>query len=115
MNTEDGQTSSFDLETQLKTYFDFDTFHPGQREVIESVLQGYPTLAVMPTGAGKSLCYQLPALCLEGVTLVISPLISLMKDQVDSLQARGIASGIVNSSQTLKEQREGLADFSLRS
>jgi len=111
MSTKDAQTSSFDLDTQLKAHFDFDTFHPGQREVIESVLQGYPTLAVMPTGAGKSLCYQLPALCLEGVTLVISPLISLMKDQVDSLQARGIASGIVNSSQTLKEQREVLADF----
>ena len=101
------------LKVQLKTFFGFDSFHAGQREVIESVLEGKPTLAVMPTGAGKSLCYQLPALCLEGITLVISPLISLMKDQVDGLKARGIESGIINSSQSLEEQREVINDLEL--
>lgn len=95
-----------DLDKQLKTHFGFDRFHPGQKEVITSVLEGHPTLAVMPTGAGKSLCYQLPALCLDGVTIVISPLISLMKDQVDALHARGVSAGIINSSQSLEEQRE---------
>ena len=102
---------SDNLKIQLKSYFGFDSFHAGQREVIESVLEGKPTLAVMPTGAGKSLCYQLPALCLDGVTLVISPLISLMKDQVDSLKARGIESGIINSAQSLEEQREVINDL----
>ena len=102
-----------DLKVQLKTFFGFDSFHAGQREVIESVLEGKPTLAVMPTGAGKSLCYQLPALCLEGTTLVISPLISLMKDQVDGLKAKGIESGIINSSQNLEEQREVINDLEL--
>lgn len=78
------------LETALQRYFGFTHFRPGQREVIEAVLGGRSTVAILPTGGGKSLCYQLPALLSEGVTLVVSPLIALMKDQVDQLHARGI-------------------------
>ncbi len=75
----------------LENHFGHDVFRPGQREVIERVLAGRPVLAVFPTGGGKSLCYQLPALALGGLTLVVSPLIALMRDQVDALTARGIA------------------------
>jgi ATP-dependent DNA helicase RecQ len=74
------------------------SFRPGQREVIESVLSGRPTIAVLPTGAGKSLCYQLPAVALGGLTVVVSPLIALMKDQVDALWARGVPATFINSS-----------------
>ena len=94
------------LDVQLKDLFGFEHFQPGQRPVIESVLSGAPTLAVMPTGAGKSLCYQLPAASLDGVTLVISPLISLMKDQVDSLNERGISAAFLNSTLSATDQRE---------
>ena len=94
------------LDEQLKDLFGFEHFQPGQRPVIESVLSGDPTLAVMPTGAGKSLCYQLPAASLNGVTLVISPLISLMKDQVDSLNERGISAAFLNSTLSAADQRE---------
>ncbi len=87
------------LDTALHRYFGFDVFRPGQREVIESVLAGRSTVAIMPTGGGKSLCYQLPALLSQGVTVVVSPLIALMKDQVDQLHARGILySAALNSS-----------------
>ena len=92
----------------LKTHFGFEAFHVGQRAVIESVLSGTPTLAVMPTGAGKSLCYQLPALLLPGVTMVVSPLISLMKDQVDALKQRGISAALLNSTLSADAQREVL-------
>jgi ATP-dependent DNA helicase RecQ len=80
------------------TRFGLTQFRPGQREIIEAVLAGRPTLAVLPTGAGKSLCYQLPAVALEGLAVVVSPLISLMKDQVDALSARGIRAAFINSS-----------------
>ncbi len=84
----------------LKTYFGHDTFRPGQEAVIDSLLSGRDVLAVMPTGAGKSACYQIPALISEGVTLVISPLISLMKDQVNALCAAGVPAAYINSSLT---------------
>jgi ATP-dependent DNA helicase RecQ len=92
----------------LQRYFGFDAFLDGQEEVMNAILSGRDGLVVMPTGGGKSLCYQLPALCLEGVTLVISPLIALMKDQVDALVARGIEATMINSTQSWDEQKERL-------
>ena len=86
-----------DLEGFLLESFGFSGFQPGQKPVIDDVIAGRPTLAVMPTGAGKSLCYQLPAILFEGITVVVSPLISLMKDQVDSLNARGIPAAYLNT------------------
>ncbi|MFY9801207.1 MAG: DNA helicase RecQ [Methanoregula sp.] len=86
------------IDDMLKKYWGFGSFLPHQKEIIESVISGNDTLAIMATGGGKSLCYQLPALCLGGLTLVISPLISLMKDQVDDLNARGIPAAAWNSS-----------------
>lgn len=94
------------LEAQLQQHFSFTEFRPGQKEIIESILAGRDTLALMPTGAGKSLCFQLPALVLPGITVIISPLIALMKNQVDSLAARGISATFLNSSVDLREQRK---------
>lgn len=82
----------------LQKYYGYTDFRPGQAEIIDHIVKGHDTLAIMPTGAGKSLCFQLPALLLPGVTLVISPLISLMKDQVDALSALGIPAAFINSS-----------------
>ena len=82
----------------LKTYFGYDCFKPGQDQVIEAVLGGKDVLGVMPTGAGKSICYQVPALLVPGVTIVITPLISLMQDQVKALNGAGIHAGYINSS-----------------
>ena len=101
----------------LHMYWGSSAFLPHQEEIIGSVLDGCDTLAIMATGGGKSLCYQLPALYLGGLTLVISPLISLMKDQVDDLQARGIAAAAWNSTLDYRERvrlEEDLADGSLR-
>ena len=89
--------NAIDLEHTLRDRFGLERFRAGQREVIERVLGGRDVLCVMPTGGGKSLCYQLPALLLPGVTLVISPLIALMKDQVDALNQRGLRATLINS------------------
>ncbi len=96
------------LAAALRTHFGFASFRPGQAEAIASLLAGRHTLAVMPTGAGKSLIYQLTALCLPGTTLVLSPLIALMKDQVDSLVRRGIAATYINSTLAAVEQERRL-------
>ena len=82
----------------LKRYFGYDSFRPGQAEIVDAILTGRDALAIMPTGAGKSICYQVPALLLPGITLVISPLISLMQDQVKALNAAGIRAAYINSS-----------------
>ena len=89
----------------LEKYFGFREFLDAQEEVIGAILAGHDALVVMPTGGGKSLCYQLPALMLEGVTVVVSPLIALMKDQVDALERRGIPATLINSSLSLAEQQ----------
>lgn len=89
----------------LKTYFGYTEFRPGQGELIEQILAGRDVLGVMPTGAGKSLCYQIPALCLPGWTLVVSPLISLMQDQVLALEQSGVNAACLNSTQEEDEQR----------
>lgn len=86
-----------DARDLLKTTFGFDDFRPGQAEIIESILNGEEALAIMPTGGGKSLCFQLPALMREGITLVISPLIALMRDQVQALRALGVEAGALTS------------------
>ncbi|MFZ9914527.1 MAG: DNA helicase RecQ [Phycisphaerales bacterium] len=93
------------LPALLKRYFGYDAFRPLQREIMEQALAGRDTLAILPTGAGKSLCYQLPALAREGLTVVVSPLIALMKDQVDQLQAAGVAATALNSSLDASEAR----------
>ncbi|MGB4114075.1 MAG: RecQ family ATP-dependent DNA helicase, partial [Yoonia sp.] len=87
----------------LKDIFGFDAFRPGQQEIVEAVIAGENTLAIMPTGGGKSLCFQLPALAREGVTVVISPLIALMRDQVRALQAAGVEAGALTSGNTEEE------------
>ena len=100
-----------DLVSSLKSNFGFTNFRPGQSEAIQNLLDGQHTLVVMPTGSGKSLVFQLAALLLPGVTLVISPLIALMKDQVDSLERRGISATFINSSLTSGEQNRRLKYF----
>jgi ATP-dependent DNA helicase RecQ len=93
------------LHAKLKENFGFEKFRPNQEDIINCILSGQDTLAIMPTGGGKSICFQLPALVLPGITIVISPLIALMKDQVDSLKANGIAACFINSSQSNEEQQ----------
>ena len=90
----------------LKAVFGYDSFRPGQEAVINAILEGRDILAVMPTGAGKSLCYQVPAMLLSGITLVISPLISLMKDQVKALNEAGVDAAFINSSLSEKEMHD---------
>ena len=96
------------LDAGLRDLFGHGEFRGGQREIMESVVAGDDTLVIMPTGAGKSLCYQLPAFVTEGVTLVVSPLIALMKDQVDQLVDRGLPASFINSSIPWSEQRDRL-------
>src|SRR5215470_1527931 len=95
--------SAIDLERTLRERFGLEQFRPGQREVIENVVQGRDVLCVMPTGGGKSLCYQLPALLLPGLTLVVSPLLALMKEQIDRLPKLGIAADRLDSTREVAD------------
>ena len=95
----------------LRRYFGYDEFRPGQEEIIRAVLSGSDTLVVMPTGGGKSLCYQIPGLMLPGITIVVSPLIALMKDQVDALNRRGVGATTINSTIDFAEVRQRLTDL----
>src|SRR6185503_7535564 len=99
---------SVNLLTPLKQFFGFDSFRPLQEQIIRDSLSDKDTFALLPTGGGKSLCFQLPALVRPGLTLVVSPLIALMKDQVDALQTAGIAATFLNSSLVPGESRERL-------
>ena len=92
----------------LKRYWGFNSFRPLQREIIESVLAGNDTLALLPTGAGKSICYQLPALAQDGLCLVITPLIALMKDQVDGLKRKGIPALMIHSGMSARDVKKTL-------
>lgn len=98
-----------DAGQALKRYFGYESFRPGQEDLVKAVLGGRDCLGVMPTGAGKSICYQIPATLLDGLTIVISPLVSLMKDQVDGLEDVGIQASFVNSTQDMDEQALALA------
>ncbi len=91
------------IDAILKRHFGFQSFRPHQREIVESLLAGDDVLALLPTGGGKSLCYQLPAIANDGLTVVVSPLIALMKDQVDSLEEVGVPATFLNSSLTPEE------------
>lgn len=100
-----------DAREALSAFFGFEALRPGQDAVVSAILEGRDAMAIMPTGGGKSLCYQLPALCRPGVTVVVSPLIALMKDQVDALQARGIPAAAINSSLGAEEYRAAMAEL----
>jgi ATP-dependent DNA helicase RecQ len=109
---------SADLRRMLQVHFGYRTFRPGQEQVVQAALEGRDTVVIMPTGSGKSLCFQLPALALEGTTVVVSPLIALMKDQADALRERGLEVAAVNSTLSAREQqdaheaiRQGRAEF----
>ncbi len=99
-------TPIHDAREALRKYFGFREFLDGQEDVMANILGGRDSLVIMPTGGGKSLCYQLPAMVMEGVTIVVSPLIALMKDQVDALERRGIPATLINSTLSLAEQTE---------
>ena len=98
-----------EMQKVLKQVFGFEQFRPNQKEIIDAVMSGKDCLAVLPTGAGKSLTFQIPALLKNGVTFVISPLVSLMKDQVDQLRKLGISAAYINSSLNFVEVRRTLA------
>lgn len=101
---------NFNIQQALKKYYGYSSFKPGQESIIGSILSGRDTLGIMPTGGGKSICYQLPALLLPGLSLVISPLISLMKDQVDALNELGITAACINSGMGAGEVRSRLVE-----
>ncbi|MBQ9627478.1 MAG: DNA helicase RecQ [Treponema sp.] len=98
-------------EQILKSVFGYSKFRPGQREIIQNILDGRDTLAVMPTGGGKSLCYQIPALIFDGITVVVSPLISLMQDQVGALLENGVSAAFLNSTLNLDEYKKTVRDI----
>ena len=95
----------------LKRYFGYDAFRPRQREVIDAIVRGEDVMAIMPTGAGKSICFQIPALLFPHGTVIISPLISLMKDQVETLTEQGIPASFVNSTIPYEESIERLRNL----
>jgi len=101
-------TATSDLTALLKRTFGYSSFRPLQREICEASLAGRDVFALLPTGGGKSLCFQLPALVRDGLTVVVSPLIALMKDQVDALQASGVAATFLNSTLDADEARARL-------
>ncbi len=100
-----------DLEQHLEKYFNYTSFRSGQKEIIDAFMNGRDVVALLPTGGGKSLCFQLPAMMNNNLTIVISPLIALMKDQVDGLQARGIGAVFINSSLGWDETEKALAEI----
>ena len=104
--------NDWDLEGVLEKHFGHAGFREGQRRVIQILLEGRHALAIFPTGAGKSLCYQLPAVLLDGFSIVVSPLIALMKDPVDALQKRGIAAARLDSTLTAEETADVLSAIS---
>src|ERR1700745_2812247 len=93
-------------QSRLQTIFGFAAFRPGQADIVEAILGGRDVLAIMPTGSGKSLCYQLPALMGDGLTVVVSPLIALMRNQVAQLRSYGIAAAALNSANEFYENRD---------
>ena len=103
--TKHGKVDWSELNILSEIHYGFNKFRPGQERVVEAAMEGRDIIVIMPTGSGKSLCFQLPALALEGMTIVVSPLIALMKDQTDALQARGVAAVAVNSTLTASEER----------
>ena len=103
--TKHGKVDWSELSILSEIHFGFRQFRPGQERAVQAAMEGRDTIVIMPTGSGKSLCFQLPALALEGTTVVVSPLIALMKDQTDALRARGIAAVAVNSTLTAAEER----------
>src|SRR5947208_13252844 len=104
-----------ELRTALKKHFGYSAFRPLQEEIVRDALDGRDVFALMPTGGGKSLCFQLPALLRPGLTIVVSPLISLMKDQVDALQASGVAATFLNSALDGPEARARLRGLDRKS
>src|SRR6201985_2641312 len=93
-------------QSRLQTIFGFAAFRPGQADIVSAILEGRDVLAVMPTGSGKSLCYQLPALMRDGLTVVVSPLIALMRNQVAQLRSYGIAAAALNSTNDMLDNRD---------
>src|SRR5687768_14314777 len=100
------QLDEREIATCLRTVFGYRSFRPLQQEIVDAILDRQDVFVLMPTGGGKSLCYQLPALLLDGLTVVVSPLIALMKDQVDALQALGVPATFINSSLDASEAGE---------